>query len=139
LTKATGDNKYTDEAKKIAQAAFNKLNVNGILTENGSSLDEQGAQFKGAFVRGLAALQQQSGAQFIVDFLKKNADSAWNKDKNGDGVIGTPTTHNKWQLNRGLLMIKIVGPNWSGAPQGNSGTTSHAAGVDLLVAAAQAT
>lgn len=118
LAKATGDSKYTDEAKRIANGAMNKLTNNGILTEPAQSLDEQGAQFKGVFVRGLAALIEKAPEQSFKDFLKKNADSAWNKDKNGDGVIG---------------------PNWSGQGQGEAGTTSHASGVDLLVATAQST
>jgi predicted alpha-1,6-mannanase (GH76 family) len=116
LAKATGDGKYTDEAKRIADAAMQKLSQDGILTEPVDSLDEQSAQFKGAFVRGLAALNGQAPEQAFADYLKRNADSAWERGKNGEDVIR---------------------PNWSGEEQGPAGTTSHAAGVDVLVAAAQ--
>jgi predicted alpha-1,6-mannanase (GH76 family) len=116
LAKATGDGKYTDEAKKIAEGAMRELTNDGILTESVESLDEQGAQFKGVFVRGLAALNAQAPAQVFADFLKRNADSAWQKGKNDEDVIG---------------------PNWSGEEQGESSATSHASGVDVLVAAAQ--
>ncbi|KAF2462980.1 Six-hairpin glycosidase [Lindgomyces ingoldianus] len=116
LAKATGDGGYIDNAKKIANGAINKLTKNGILTEDSSSLDEQGAQFKGVFVRGLIRLHQQSPTQSFSTFLKTNADSLWSKDKTGDGVLG---------------------PLWQG-PAANANAASHAAGIDCLVAAAQA-
>jgi predicted alpha-1,6-mannanase (GH76 family) len=118
LAKATGDNKYTDAAASIAKGAMKVLTDDGILKEPGTNLDEQGAQFKGVFVRGLAALNEKAPQQSYQDFLKTNADSAWNKDKNSEGTIG---------------------PDWSGDQQGQYSTTSHASGIDLLVAAAQAT
>ncbi|KAF2659461.1 glycoside hydrolase family 76 protein [Lophiostoma macrostomum CBS 122681] len=118
LAKATGDSSYTDAAKTIAEGAMKNLTQNGILTEGGKTLDEQGAQFKGVFVRGLAALNQQAPQAEYVEFLKKNADEMWSKDRNDEGVIG---------------------PNWSGDAQGDYRVTSHSSGIDLLVAAAQAT
>ncbi|KAF2116690.1 glycoside hydrolase [Lophiotrema nucula] len=120
LAKATSNGVYIDAAKKIANGAINKLSSNGIFTETASKdgkLDEQGALFKGAFVRNLALLiGNAGGVDNFKSFLKKNADSAWAKDKNGDGVFG---------------------PRWQG-PDGDANTASHAAGVDLLVAAAVA-
>jgi predicted alpha-1,6-mannanase (GH76 family) len=115
LAKATNNGAYTNAAKNIAEGAFNKLTENGILTEQSTSLDAQSAQFKGAFVRGLAALRAQAPQQKYKDFLHKNADSAWSKDKNSEGLIG---------------------PKWQGGQQGPFSATSHASGVDLLVAAA---
>lgn len=117
LARATGDGKYIDAGRRIFEGTTRKMTVDGILTENGQNLDEQGAMFKGAFIRGLAALNEQAPYQEMWEFIKKNADSAWSKDKNGDQVIG---------------------PNWKGDGQGSAGATSHASGVDLLVAAAQA-
>lgn len=111
-----GSGKYTDEAKRIADTAMQKLTEGGILTEKVDNLDEQGAQFKGAFVRGLAALNEQAPEQRFKEFLTRNADSAWQRGKEGE----------------------IIGPNWAGEDQGEAGTTSHASGVDVLVAAAQA-
>ncbi|PSN69042.1 Six-hairpin glycosidase [Corynespora cassiicola Philippines] len=117
LAKAKGDGGLIQHANTIANGALAKLTQNGILVEpvNGP-LDEQGAQFKGAFVRGLASLNGNERQQAFTDFLKKNADSAWDKAKNANGIIGS---------------------DWRG-PADNAGTTSHASGIDVLSAAAQA-
>ncbi|KAF2017161.1 glycoside hydrolase family 76 protein [Aaosphaeria arxii CBS 175.79] len=114
LSRATGDGRYLEEANKIVNGAFGALTQDGILTELFENLDEQGAQFKGVFVRGLAALQHQSPNGAYVDFLKKNAKSVLEKARNNDGVIGT-----KWQGG------------------GSFSTTSHSSGMDALVAASQ--
>lgn len=81
-------------------------------------LDQQGAQFKGAFVRGLAALLAKDPRESFTRFLKANADSAWSKGRTGDGIFM---------------------PDWQGKDQGSPGATSHASGVDLLVATAMVT
>jgi predicted alpha-1,6-mannanase (GH76 family) len=118
LAKATGDGSYTDAAKKIVEGAMKQLTEDGILKEvESGTLDEQSAQFKGVFVRGLAALNEQAPQAEYADFLRKNADSMWSRDKNEEGVLG---------------------PNWAGDEQGQYISTSHSSGVDLLVAAAQA-
>lgn len=88
LAKATGDGQYTDEAKKIVGGAINKLTENGILTETSGALDTQGAQFKGVFVRGLAALNGQAPDGLYASFLKKNAETVLHKAANEEGVIG---------------------------------------------------
>lgn len=117
LARAKSDGGLIDHANTIANAAMTKLTENGILTEpvNGP-LDEQAAQFKGAFVRGLAVLNANAPQQSYKDFLEKNANAAWSNDKTSDGVIT-----DKWQ----------GGSN-------NANTASHASGIDVLVAAAQA-
>ncbi|KAF2737596.1 Six-hairpin glycosidase [Polyplosphaeria fusca] len=118
LARATSDGGPINAAKKIASGAMSHLTDGGILTEPSSDgkLDEQGAQFKGVFVRNLAALNANAPEKAYSDFLKKNADSVKSKDINGDGVFG---------------------PRWQG-PGGDANTASHASGVDLLVAVAQA-
>ncbi|KAF2177204.1 glycoside hydrolase family 76 protein [Zopfia rhizophila CBS 207.26] len=117
LAKATGDNKYIDSAKAIANGAIKKLSVDGILTEwGGVEEDVTLAQFKGVFVRGLAALSDEAPDQSFADYLKKNADTIWSKDRDNEGIFG---------------------PRWQG-PLGTPNAASHASGIDLLVAAAQA-
>ena len=91
-----------------------KLSDAGILTEPvGHPLDEQAAMFKGAYIRGLSSLNRNERGQSRTDFLKKNADSLLQKARNGDGVF----------IDR-----------WQGGSNGAS-VTSHASGIDLLVAA----
>jgi predicted alpha-1,6-mannanase (GH76 family) len=117
LARAKSDGGYIDHAKAIASAAISKLSQNGILTEPVSGpLDVQGAQFKGAFVRGLSTLNVNEPQQSFTDFLRKNAQTAWSQPKVDGGVI-----IDKWQ---------------GGSSNANPG--SHAAGIDVLVAAAQA-
>ncbi|KAH7122299.1 glycosyl hydrolase [Dendryphion nanum] len=115
LTKATGNGEYGKRAIEIADSAMKNLATNGILTEQVPSLDQQGAQFKGAFVRGLAALNAQVPEARFATFLKNNAESAWTRGKQGE----------------------LIGGQWQGGG-GFIGTTSQASGVDVLVAAAQA-
>ncbi|KAF2005207.1 glycoside hydrolase family 76 protein [Amniculicola lignicola CBS 123094] len=116
LARATGDGEHIKNAKKIADGALAHLTQDGgILTEIPVRLDEQGAQFKGVFVRGLAKLYPQAPEGRYATFLKKNADTMWSKNRANDGVLGA-----RWQ-----------------GPVQDAGTTSHAAGVDLLVAVAK--
>ncbi|KAF2036417.1 Six-hairpin glycosidase [Setomelanomma holmii] len=117
LARAKSDGGLIAHANSIANAAMAKLSPGGILTEPVSgSLDEQGAQFKGAFVRGLATLNGNEGQASFADFLKKNAASAWSQGKVNGGVIV-----DRWQ-----------------GGSSNANTASHAAGIDVLVAAAGA-
>jgi predicted alpha-1,6-mannanase (GH76 family) len=117
LARAKGDGALITHANTIANAAMSKLSENGILTEPVSGpLDEQGSQFKGAFVRGLSTLNENERQQSFTDFLMKNAESAWRQEKVDGGVI----------VDR-----------WQGGSK-NANTASHAAAIDVLVAAAQA-
>ncbi|KAF2851044.1 glycoside hydrolase family 76 protein [Plenodomus tracheiphilus IPT5] len=116
LARATGDGALVSHANDIAHAAMSKLTDNGILTETGGvDLDVQGALFKGAFVRGLSTLNQYERKQDFTDFLRKNADSAWAQPKVDGLIVG------RWQ---------------GGSEVANAG--SQGAGIDVLVAAAQA-
>lgn len=115
LARATQKTQYTDRANEIAVSTLTRLSPGGILTEPVQNLDQQGAQFKGAFVRGLAALNAQVPNPRYASFLKTNADAAWNRGRKGE----------------------LIGSRWQG--DGNFvHTTSHASGIDVLVAAAQA-
>ncbi|KAH6618882.1 glycosyl hydrolase [Boeremia exigua] len=117
LAKAKSDGGLIAHANELASTSMSRLSDNGILTEPvNHPLDEQGAMFKGPYVRGLSTLNENEGQQTFTDFLKKNADSALANAKNGDGVIRD---------------------RWQGGSDG-SGAASHAAGIDVLVAALQA-
>ncbi|KAF2873076.1 glycosyl hydrolase [Massariosphaeria phaeospora] len=119
LSRATSNRDYTAYAHRIASATITKLTVNGILAEpveEPPPPNDTDSQFKGAFVRGLAVLHANEPRQQYADFLKKNADAAWSLAKAADGVIG---------------------PKWQGPPN-NANPASHASGIDVLVAAAQA-
>ncbi|KAF2711999.1 glycoside hydrolase family 76 protein [Pleomassaria siparia CBS 279.74] len=117
LARATGDGGYIAHAYTLAKGSMTELSKDGILTEPADHLDEQGAQFKGVFVRGLATLQANEPQQQFADYLKRNAESVIAKDRASDGVIG---------------------PMWQGGSNDEAIATSHASGVDLMVAAAAA-
>ncbi|CAI6255621.1 unnamed protein product [Periconia digitata] len=115
LAKAKGDGGYINNANTLASASTTKLVDNGILTEPVTgSLTIEGAMFKGAYVRGLASFNSNAQQQKYTDFLKKNADSAWNKARNSEGLISD---------------------YWQGGSSSVSVTT-QASGIDVLVAAA---
>lgn len=117
LARAKSDGGLIAHANELAVASMGRLSDNGILTEPvDHSLDEQGAMFKGAYVRGLSTLNENEGQPAYTDFLKKNADSALASARDGEGVIRD---------------------RWQGGSEG-SNAASHAAGIDVLVAALQA-
>ena len=112
----TGDQKYLDSAKVIAEGVTNHMvSSDGILTEYGfPDVLEDASQFKGVFARNLMYLHQKAPDQGYADFLRKNADEIWSSDKDDDGQIGV---------------------NWQG-PVKNVDAVSHGSGLDCLVAAA---
>ncbi|KAF2829719.1 glycosyl hydrolase [Ophiobolus disseminans] len=116
LAKAKSDGGFIAHANAIATATISKLTDNGILTEPVGSgpLDDQGAMFKGAFVRGLASLNGNERRQEYTDFLRRNAESAWRQERGEGGVVV-----DRWQ---------------GGSRNVNPG--SQASAVDVLVAAA---
>lgn len=117
LARATSDGGFIHHATALASASMSKLADSGILTEPVEHpLDQTAAMFKGAYVRGLSTLNENERQQAYTDFLKKNADSALANARDGDGVIRD---------------------RWQGSSNG-SNAASHAAGIDVLVAAAQA-
>lgn len=117
LARAKGEKDLIRHANELANASMNKLADKGILTELvGHPLDQQSAMFKGAYVRGLSTLNENASQKKYTDFLRKNADSALANARNKDGVIRD---------------------RWQGGSDGSS-AASHAAGIDVLVAALQA-
>lgn len=117
LARAKSDGGPIQHANAISSAAMARLTENGILSEPTTGiLEEQGAMFKGAFVRGLSVLNENERKQEVTDFLKKNADSLLAQPR-GDGGVFV----DRWQ---------------GGSTNSNAG--SHASGIDLLVAAARA-
>lgn len=71
--------------------------------------------FKGAYIRGFASLNNNESQQKYTDFLKKNADAVW-KARTSEGLV----------------------PDfWEGGST-NVSPTTHASGIDALVAAAAA-
>ncbi|EFY92740.1 hypothetical protein J3459_010197 [Metarhizium acridum] len=93
LFRATGDLKYVEKAVPIAQAAIQALSVDGILTEVGGcdargDCGRDGSQFKGIFIRNLRYLNDVAPHQEFKDFIIRNADSIWAKDRSGDNQFG---------------------------------------------------
>ncbi|KAF1943137.1 glycosyl hydrolase [Clathrospora elynae] len=114
LARAKSDGGLIGHAYDIANTVLNKLTDKGILTEPvAGPLDIVSSQFKGAFVRGLSTLNENEPQQSFTDFLKKNAGAVSSEPKVDGGVIP-----DKWQ-----------------GGSGNSNPASHAAGIDVLVAA----
>jgi len=89
LSKATGDKSLLNEASTIATAAITHLSRDGILYE-GCEPDcgADGAQFKGIFMRNLRELQQAAPQDAFKNFLLKNADTIWAKDRNDKNQLG---------------------------------------------------
>ncbi|CAA9959933.1 hypothetical protein CFE70_003374 [Pyrenophora teres f. teres 0-1] len=114
LSRAKGDGTFLDEAYKLVQASTTRLSdPSGILTEPVKGiLDPVSSQFKGAYVRGLSTLYQTRPVQSVQDFFLRNANAARSQNK-VDGVI-----IDLWQ---------------GGSTNGNPST--HASGIDVLVAA----
>ncbi|KAF2131183.1 glycoside hydrolase family 76 protein [Dothidotthia symphoricarpi CBS 119687] len=117
LARAKGDGDLIQHAYNIANAVISRLTKdNNILNEPvGNVLDIQSALFKGVFVRGLSVLNENKPQQAYTDFLKNNANAAWSRARKSNGVIAE-----KWQ----------GGSN-------NANAASHAAGIDVLVAASR--
>ncbi|KAF1977661.1 Six-hairpin glycosidase [Bimuria novae-zelandiae CBS 107.79] len=115
LAKAFSDGGFIDHAYTLAKASLAKLTENNILNEQfPSPLDEQGSMFKGGFISGLLTLHDNEPQQQFADFFKQNADSVWDKARNGDGVIEDL---------------------FQGSDSANA--ASHASGIDVLLAAAR--
>lgn len=87
LYAATGEEKYLDEAKRIVEAVFqsNQLTPNGILTDYGCEPGDCGGDvptFKGVFVRNLGELNRFLAEKPYSEWLKRQADSNWNNNRN---------------------------------------------------------
>jgi hypothetical protein len=89
LHRATNNTTYLDKAQSIANATMSNLvhGVTGALRENGcesGSCGNDGALFKGIFMRNLYELNARRFAQANKDFMIRNADVIWANDRNND-------------------------------------------------------
>lgn len=99
LSIATRDVSYLERAVKIAQTAIKALaNPDGILVETDKcelkpgNCGRDGAQFKGVFVRNLGYLNTVVPHKEFEDFITKNADSIWAKDRDDQNRLGVAWT-----------------------------------------------
>ena len=89
LYKSTGDPVLLNRAQAIADAALRKLAPDGILREICEpDCGDDGPQFKGIFMRNLAALYQATQQQRYKEFIVKNADSVWLHSRNHSNELG---------------------------------------------------
>ncbi|CAN9186684.1 unnamed protein product [Alternaria alternata] len=118
LARAKNNGDYIEEAYKLAVASTTKLSDgSGILTEPvGGPLDPVSSQFKGAYVRGLSTLYENAPQQGVKEFFYRNANAARSQPRVDGGVI-----------------VDL----WQGSSQ-NGNPSTHASGIDIMVAAALA-
>jgi hypothetical protein len=94
------------------------LSPHGVLREPcepASSCDADQALFKGIFIGNLSQLDSRADGAPYRDYLRRNARSVWNNDRQADEF----------------------GLSWSG-PFDGSGTARQAAALDALTAGIQA-
>ena len=109
-----------DTAQAIALAAIDRLTENGVLHDRCEpNCGADGVQFKGIFVRNLAALNSVFPDTRYVGFTTVNASSIWNADQGPDYQFGQ------------------VWSSWLDDPVGDAARQSCA--LDALVSAAQMT
>lgn len=113
--KATGDAGLLTTARELADASTTRLETNGVLREpgEGDSCTGDGPSFKGAYVRGLGALNRRLSDHPYAPALTRWANSAHDHDRNP---------------------LDQYGPHWSGG----NGTTDYGcqqSALDLLNAA----
>src|SRR5258706_4429013 len=91
LYKSTNDATLITKAQTIADATITHLiDTNGVLKETACepSCGPDAPQFKGIFMRNLAYLYETQNKQPYLDFILKNADSLWLKDRNSANQFG---------------------------------------------------
>lgn len=116
LSRTRGESGVLHEAGLIATAAVQKLvDKNGVLHDPCEpDCGADGAQFKGIFVRNLAALSARvPTSDRYVEFMSVNADSILNYDQGEDHTFGAV---------------------WSGPPHAPT-AASQSSAIDALVAA----
>ncbi|KAL2039384.1 hypothetical protein N7G274_008052 [Stereocaulon virgatum] len=93
LNEAAPSGAYLTTAKAIANATMNILvDSNGVLKEfcdPSCDKDPDWVQFKGIYIRNLLYLHSASPEDAYVTFIEKNADSIWQKARNGNNEIGS--------------------------------------------------
>jgi hypothetical protein len=93
LYRATGDSAYLTKARAMANVSTTNasLNPGGILRDPGESPGGGGADgpsFKGAYVRGLGALNAVLADHPYTAYLRRLATSAYANDRNGFDAYG---------------------------------------------------
>ncbi|MEV0051246.1 glycoside hydrolase family 76 protein [Saccharopolyspora shandongensis] len=92
LHRAAGDEGLLTAARELADSSTTsaELNPDGILRDphEGGGCDSDGASFKGAYVRGLGALDEQLADHPYESYLDRQADSAYGKDRNALDMYG---------------------------------------------------
>ncbi|MFZ0762248.1 MAG: glycoside hydrolase family 76 protein [Candidatus Sulfotelmatobacter sp.] len=114
LSRGHGEGGVLREARRIADAAVEKLaDKNGILHDPCEpECGPDGTQFKGIFVRNLAALTARSPSARYKEFITANAESLLQHDQGSDHSFGTV---------------------WSGPPRAAT-AASQSSAIDALVA-----
>ncbi|MFD7708545.1 glycoside hydrolase family 76 protein [Streptomyces sp. NPDC059786] len=114
LWRSTGQARYLDTAKRLADAAMSsaQLTRNGVLTEScdtgTASCDDNQKQFKGIFVRHFADLADATGSAACAAYLTTQADSLWNTDRDslnrlGQRWAGTSPNQTDWRTQASAL------------------------------------
>jgi predicted alpha-1,6-mannanase (GH76 family) len=117
LNRATGDPAVLTRARQLANASTTNggLNPGGILRDvcEPNTCAGDGPSFKGAYVRGLAALNSALADHPYTTYLRRQADSAYARDRNA---------------------LDAYGLSWSGPIDQPDAARQHSA-VDLMNAA----
>ena len=103
-------------ANNFAKAAISELSDdNGILHDRcGPYCGPDGSQFKGIFVRNLQMLHEVAPDDVYADFIKKNAESIWQNDRDEGNMLSV---------------------NWAGPFINPANASTHSSAMDALVAA----
>jgi predicted alpha-1,6-mannanase (GH76 family) len=119
LAHATQNTSYVTIAQNIANAAIMSLTnaSTGTLRDvcEPSKCGADGSQFKGIFLRNLQILQRETGQKNLTDFILRNADNIWNRDRDR------------------LDELSLV---WSGPFVKPANASTQSSALDALVAAA---
>lgn len=114
LWRTTGDGRYLDTAKRLADAAMSapQLTQNGVLTEScdtsTATCDDNQKQFKGIFMRHFSDLADATGSSAYRAYVARQADSIWSTDRDplnrlGGRWAGTGPNQTDWRTQASAL------------------------------------
>jgi predicted alpha-1,6-mannanase (GH76 family) len=117
LNKAAADSSLIDTANSIANAAITNLTDSNHIIHDvcEPNCAPDGTQFKGIFMRNLAALQAVSPSDTYTTVIQANADSIWNNDRD--------TSTNQ------------LSDDWAGPFDSPANASTHSSAMDALIAA----
>lgn len=111
--RATGETRFLDAARRLADAGIAGLTRDGVLTESCDigqhTCDDNQKQFKGIFMRYLDDLNRMTGA--YQQFARRQSDSVWATDRDA--------------LNR-------IGQRWAGGTPNQVDWRTQASGLDAV-------